>query len=127
MAIFSTGVDLVGVKRIGDMIERHGEHFLSRIFTPGERRYCEGGKRRDEHYAARFAAKEAVLKALGTGWRDGISWTDVEVAVELSGRPIIRLSGRASEIAIAEGIAQFHISLSHAEGFAIASVVAETG
>lgn len=107
------------------MIERHGERFLSRCFTDNERRYAEGSRRRDEHFAARFAAKEAVLKALGTGWRSGIAWTDIEVAVEPSGQPGVRLAGEADRIAADLGAGRWRLSLSHAGGFAMASAIAE--
>lgn len=126
MSIVGHGIDLVSVSRIGSMIDRHGAHFLGRVYTLAEQSYCERSpKRRLEHYAARFAAKEAVLKAIGTGWRDGIAWTDVEVVLEPSGKPTIALSGKASSIAIIEGISHFHISLSHTGDFAMASAIAE--
>lgn len=125
MPIVGHGVDLVSVERIGAMIDRHGQRFLDRVFTAGEQAYCNAGKRRLEHYAARFSAKEAVLKALGTGWRDGIAWTDVEVVLEPSGKPSVQLAARAADIAASEGIARFHLSLSHSHGMAIASAIAE--
>ncbi len=137
MPVIAHGVDLVAIDRIGDMLERHGEAFVERCFTRGERAYADAGrKRRSERYAARFACKEAVLKALGTGWRDGIRWTDIEVINEPSGRPRVRLTGRCLEIAAALGIEIWHVSLSHAgalarsappdgrAGFAVASVIA---
>lgn len=105
------------------MIEKHGERFLERCFTPGERAYAEGRKRRDEHLAARFAAKEAALKAIGTGWRSGIAWTDVEVVVAPSGAPSLNLSGVAADIARDLGLSELLVSLSHAGGFAMASVI----
>ncbi len=118
------GIDLTEVARIERLIGEHGERFLSRCFTHEERRYCEGsGKRRAEHYAARFAAKEAVLKALGCGLRDGIAWTDIEVTREASGRPGVTLTGRAGEVAAASGMNCWTISLSHTAGHAIASVI----
>ncbi|MBX3364196.1 MAG: holo-ACP synthase [Phycisphaeraceae bacterium] len=126
MPILGHGIDLVSVSRIGAMIDRHGAHFLGRVFTLAEQSYCErNAKRRLEHYAARFAAKEAVLKALGTGWRDGIAWTDVEVVLEPSGKPTIALTGRASSIALSEGVTTIHLSLSHTGDFATASAIAE--
>jgi len=126
MAVIGHGVDLVEVRRIAEMIERHGERFLDRCFTENERRYAESSRRRDEHLAARFAAKEAVLKALGAGWRNGITWTDVEVTVKPSGEPRVRLSGQAGRIAADLGAEQWRLSLSHTGGFALASVIAET-
>ncbi len=126
MAIVGHGVDLVDIARIGQMIERHGDRFLSRCFTDAERGYCEASaKRRDEHLAARFAAKEAVLKAIGTGWRNGIAWTDIEVVREPSGRPTVVLTGETARIAEQLGITNWFISLSHTDTHAMASVIAE--
>ena len=128
MPVVGLGVDLVGLDRIEDLLSRHEERFLERCFTPAERAYADSSvKRRAEHLAARFAAKEAVLKALGTGWAEGIGWTDVEVIRGGAGRPGIRLTGRAAEVAQDRGITSWHLSLSHASGFAIASAVAERG
>lgn len=124
MAVVGHGIDLVEVTRIAGMIDRHGERFLARCFTPGERAYAEGRKRRDEHLAARFAAKEAVLKALGTGWRGGIAWTDVEVTLEPSGAPTLRLTGQAAQYAEELGARRWVLSLTHAGGFAAASAIA---
>ena len=90
MHIVGHGIDLVEVSRIAELLERHGERFLERCFTAAERGYSDASvKRREEHLAARFAAKEAVLKALGTGWRDGIAWTDIEVVRRPSGQPLV--------------------------------------
>lgn len=114
-AVIGHGVDLVDIDRIAEMLERHGDRFTERCFTPGERAYADAGRRRRaERYAARFACKEAVLKALGTGWRDGISWTDVAVVHEPSGRPAVELSGRCRELARASGWQRCLVSLSHA-------------
>jgi len=124
MGFLGHGVDLVEVSRIADMVDRHGDRFLTRCFTESERKYALGRKRRDEHLAARFAAKEAALKAIGTGWRSGIAWTDVEVILAPSGAPSVRLSGRADEIAGDLGVTDWLLSLSHAGGFAIASAIA---
>jgi len=125
MAIVGHGVDIVEVSRIAGMIDRHGERFLERCFTPGERAYAELRKRSVEHLAGRFAAKEAVLKALGTGWRNGIAWTDVEVVLRPSGAPEVRLHGAAAEAARALGAASWWLSISHTESYAVASAVAE--
>lgn len=128
MHVIGHGIDLVEVARIAGMVERHGERFLDRVFTPGERAYSERSvKRRDEHLAARFAAKEAVLKAIGTGWRSGIAWTDVEVVREPSGAPGVRLAGVAAEVADRLGVAGWLLSLTHAGGFASASAIALGG
>lgn len=123
--ILGHGVDIVETSRIRDVIDAHGEAFLGRCFTPAERAYAERGRRRRiEHYAVRFAAKEAVLKALGTGWRDGIGWRDIEVLRLPSGRPTLLLSGRAGEVATEMGVADWFLSLSHTEKYAVASAIA---
>lgn len=124
MSIVGHGIDIVGVARIAGMVERHGQHFLDRCFTRAEQGYAASGKRCAEHLAGRFAAKEAALKALGTGWRDGIAWTDVEVVLLPSGRPTLTITGQAAEIAAGLGIGAWLVSISHTEGHAIASVIA---
>src|SRR6187549_209228 len=91
MTIFGIGTDIVECLRIAQMVERHGELFLTRVYTPHEIEYCSARKAANQHYAGRWAAKEAVLKAIGTGWSRGISWTDVEVRNELEGNPRISL------------------------------------
>ena len=118
------GVDLVEVARIAQMLQEHGERFEHRVFTEGELAYAHGKARRIEHLAARFAAKEAALKAIGTGWAAGISWRDVEVVSEPDGRPTLRLSGRAVEVAAHRGLTTWAVSLTHTETHAMASVVA---
>ncbi len=126
MAIVGHGIDIVETARLRRSIEEHGEHFLERVFTPAERAYCEAGKkRRFEHYAGRFAAKEAVLKVLGTGWRGGIAWTDVEVVKRESGQPQIKLTGECERIARELGITRWHISISNIETHATASAIGE--
>lgn len=117
------GIDLVEVSRIAEMLDRHGHRFLERVFTEGERAYAETSKRRAEHLAARFAAKEATLKALGTGWRNGIAWTDVEVVSLPSGQPELRVHGRALELARELGVERWLVSLSHTGTQAMASVI----
>lgn len=118
------GIDLVEVARIAHLEEEHAERFIDRIFTPGEIRYAnERPKRRHEHLAGRFAVKEAVLKALGTGWSGGIKWTDVEVLSERSGKPSLRLGGVAARIAAERGASEWVISISHAGGLAIGSAI----
>jgi len=127
MTITSHGIDLVDTARIADMLQKHGEHFLLRVFTDAERAYCDAShKRRIEHYAARFAAKEAALKALGTGWRNGIAWTDVEVVKQPTGQPLLRVHGEVAELAAEQHITRWLVSLSHTETHAIASVIALT-
>lgn len=125
MATLAHGVDLVPVARIEAMLAAHGERFLRRIFTAGERADSERAVRgRAERYAARFAAKEAVLKALGTGLTGGITWQDIDVCRTTAGGPFIRVSGKAARRAVELGLSQWRLSLSHAGGMAIASVVA---
>ncbi|MAY75846.1 MAG: holo-[acyl-carrier-protein] synthase [Phycisphaerae bacterium] len=124
MSVVAHGIDLCEVERIARMIERHGDRFLTRCFTAAELAYADASaKRRDEHLAARFAAKEAVLKAIGTGWSQGIAWTDVEVTRANSGAPGVQLTGRAAAIAIERGIERWSLSLSHAGGMAVASAI----
>jgi holo-[acyl-carrier protein] synthase len=123
MNVVAHGVDFVEIRRIAELVERHGRAFLDRVFTAVEQDYCRGRKRELEHLAGRFAAKEAVLKVMGTGWRNGIAWTDVEVVNAVSGQPSIRLYGRCAEIASERGIAQVLISISHTDTHALASAI----
>ena len=123
MNVKSHGVDLVACARLSESIERHGQRFLDRVFTEAEQVYCRGKKREIEHYAGRFAAKEAVLKVLGTGWRNGINWTDIEIRNQPSGEPKVSLSGRCREIADELGLAGIVISISHTDTHAIASAI----
>ncbi len=125
MKVVAHGIDMVDCKRLKESIDRHGQRFLKRVFTEAELSYCIGKKREIEHLAGRFAAKEAVLKVLGTGWRDGINWTDVEVRNEPSGQPKVRLEGRCREIADQLGIVEVFISISHIETHAIASAIGQ--
>lgn len=119
------GVDLVWTARIAEMLRDHGQKFLDRCFTTGEQAYCAANPlRQTEHLAARFAAKEAVLKALGTGLADGINWTDVEVVRQASGRPEIVLHAKAAEAAARLSIRTWLVSLSHIDKVALASVIA---
>ena len=124
MPIVGHGIDIVETARIKALVENHGGHFLERVFTPAEQQYCAlSPKRYFEHLAGRFAAKEAVLKVLGTGWRGGIAWTDVEVVKERSGQPKIVLTGECLRIARELGIARWHVSISHIETHATASAI----
>ncbi len=123
--IIGTGIDIIEVARVAASIERFGSRFLGRVFTPAEIRYCDSKQNRAERYAARFAAKEAALKAIGTGWRLGVSWQDVEVAREPSGRPTLHFSGRAGEFAAGLGVKRAVVSLSHTREQAIAQVILE--
>lgn len=123
--IVGTGIDIAEVPRIAQAIERYGNRFLQRIFTEGERRYCDSKANRIERYAARFAAKEAAMKALGTGWNRGVRWRDVEVCREPGGRPTIAFHGQAAEVASKLGAVHIALSLSHTAGQAIAQVILE--
>jgi holo-[acyl-carrier protein] synthase len=124
MSIIGHGIDIVETARIRQLVQEHGQRFLDRCFTAAEQSYCAANpKRYYEHLAGRFAAKEAVLKVLGTGWRGGIAWTDIEVVKEPSGQPKIVLSGESLKIASALGIAIWHVSISHIETHATASAI----
>lgn len=124
--IVGTGIDLAEVPRIRAAIERYGESFLGRIYTDGERAYVERKANKFERYAARFAAKEAGMKALGTGWRKGVRWQDFEVANMPSGRPTLRLHGVAKEIADRLGVKQISLSLTHTCENGMAFVIFES-
>jgi holo-[acyl-carrier protein] synthase len=123
--IVGTGIDIAEVPRIRKSIERFGGRFLERIFTPGEIRYCESKANRIERYAARFAAKEAAMKALGTGWNHGVRWQDCEVARMPGQRPTIVFHGRAGEFAAKLGVRNTALSISHTPDQAIAQVILE--
>ncbi len=122
--IIAHGIDLVDFPRIEDMITRHEERFLDRIFTKTEQAYADSKKNRVEKYAGRFAAKEAVLKLIGTGWRGKIAWTDIEIVNTSSGQPQVKLDGEVKRVAEKLGISQISISITHTANFAIASAVA---
>jgi holo-[acyl-carrier protein] synthase len=123
--IVGTGIDIVEVPRIAAAVERFGERFLNRVFTPGEIRYCCSKQNVMERFAARFAAKEAAFKAIGTGWRHGVTWNDVEVGREPGGRPTICFGGLAAEFAAKLGVRRASLSLSHTPAQAIAQVILE--
>jgi holo-[acyl-carrier protein] synthase len=123
--IIGMGVDIAEVERIRGAIERYGEVFLRRIYTTREREYCERFKNKYERYAGRFAAKEAAMKALGTGWRRGVKWVDFEVAREMSGRPTLAITGEAAKIAGQIGVKSVALSITHTETLALAQVVFE--
>jgi len=118
------GTDIVECLRIAQMIERHGELFINRVYTPYEIQYCQSRKQSTQHFAGRWAAKEAVLKALGTGWIKGISWRDVEVRNDSGGKPSIALYGGAKEIAQQLKLQQMLISISHCRSHATAFAMA---
>ena len=124
-AIVGHGIDVVSTERIASLIGEHGERALAKLFTTGERAYADASaKRRHEHLAARFAAKEAVLKALGTGLTCGIAWTEIEVVSDEAGKPGLILSGIAAGIAGRLGVEAWHLSLTHDSSLAFASVIA---
>jgi holo-[acyl-carrier protein] synthase len=124
--IVGTGVDLAEVPRIRASIERFGDRFVQRIFTPAEIAYVERKANRYERYAARFAAKEAGMKAIGTGWRRGVTWRDFEVANLPSGKPTLRLHGVAAEFAAKLGVKNVSLSLTHTAELGMAHVILES-
>ncbi|MDG2385723.1 MAG: holo-ACP synthase [Pirellulaceae bacterium] len=124
MNVIGIGTDIVECLRIAQMIERHGELFITRVYTPHEIEYCSTRKAATQHYAGRWAAKEAVLKALGTGWIRGITWRDVEVRNRQGGKPTIALAGGAREICEKLGIGEMQISISHCRSHATAFAIA---
>lgn len=124
MSVVGIGTDIVEVQRIAQMIEKHGELFLRRVFTENEVGYCSARKAATQHYAGRWAAKEAVLKALGTGWARGIAWVDIEVRNDVAGKPTIVLDGAARDIAEEMGIGEMMISISHCRSHATAYALA---
>jgi holo-[acyl-carrier protein] synthase len=124
--IVGTGIDIAEVPRIAEAIDQFGERFLLRIFTEKEREYCDSKANRTERYAARFAAKEASMKALGTGWNHGVRWRDIEVHRQPGQRPTIRFHGKAAEFARRLGATNIALSLSHTPEQAIASVILES-
>lgn len=118
------GIDLVDFSRLEKVLAEHGQHFLDRVFTPHEQQDATRVKNRLEKLAGRFAAKEAVLKLLGTGWSQGIGWTEIEVINDPFGKPIVQLSGKALAIAQQMKLGPISISITHTSQFAIASAVA---
>lgn len=124
MEIVGIGSDIVECLRIGRMIEEHGEQFLARVFTEREVRYCQARKHATEHFAGRWAAKEAILKCLGTGWSRGLNWTDMEIRNEPNGQPKVLLCGAAKEHAQALRVADILITISHCRAYATAYAVA---
>ncbi len=123
--IVGTGIDIVEVARVEAAIVRFGNRFLQRVFTENEIRYCQSKHNVMERFAGRFAAKEAAMKALGTGWRGGVQWKEFEVAREAGGRPTMLLGGKAAEYAGALGVRRASLSISHTAEQAIASVILE--
>src|SRR4051812_30497853 len=124
--IVGTGIDIAEVSRIANAISRFGVRFIQRVFTEGEIKYCDSKANRVERYAARFAAKEASMKALGTGWNHGVRWRDCEVVRMPGGRPTIHFHGKAGEFAAKLGVKNAALSISHTEEQAIAQVILES-
>ena len=127
MEIVGIGTDIVECLRIGRMVEQHGELFLTRVYTGREIRYCQRRKHATEHFAGRWAAKEAIFKCLGTGWRRGLCWTDMEIRNDPSGRPVVLLCGAAKESAQQLRITDILLSISHCRAYATAHAVAVRG
>ena len=124
MNILGVGTDIVECLRIAQMIERHGELFIGRVYTDLEIEYCRARKAATQHYAGRWAAKEAVMKALGTGWRRGLGWRDIEVRNTTGGKPTIALRGGARDLVESLGIRELLISISHCRSHATAYAIA---
>jgi len=123
--IIGLGLDATDIDRIADTIERYGDRFLRRIFSDGEIAYCTRRRVPAIHFAGRFAAKEAAMKALGTGWRCGVRWVDIEVVREPSGKPTLKLSGASREIADRLGVQSIALTITHSGNTALALVVFE--
>ena len=126
MNVFGIGTDIVECQRIAMMIDKHDNLFIDRVYTPNEIEYCSGRKSAIQHFAGRWAAKEAILKSMGTGWAKGIAWTDIEVINEMGGAPKVRIGGGAREHCELKGITDILISISHTESYATAYATALT-
>jgi holo-[acyl-carrier protein] synthase len=125
--ILGIGTDITECLRIARMIERHGELFINRVYTPDEVRYCQSRRQSTQHFAGRWAAKEAIVKALGTGWRRGISWRDVEIRHESGGRPVVALRGGLRDLVQQLGVVELLVSISHCRTHATAYAIAIGG
>jgi holo-[acyl-carrier protein] synthase len=123
--IIGTGIDIVEIPRFRNILERQKDRFIIRVFTPAEQQFCNDHRDTVPHYAARFAAKEALFKALGTGWAKGVTWLDVEVLREGQDAPVMKLHGEAQRLSLSMGAQKVHLSLSHTEQWAIAMVILE--
>lgn len=121
--VIAHGVDIIPLEKVQDVWERHGDRFLERLYAPSEREYCLSFRHPLERLAGRFAAKEAILKVLGTGLRGGLNWTDLEITNDKLGRPHVALHGAAADLAKEQGIGQILISISHGGGVAMASAI----
>jgi holo-[acyl-carrier protein] synthase len=125
MSIVAVGLDLARIDRFEKVHARHGDRLLERLFTDGERAYCDRRASRMASYTGRFAVKEAVMKALGTGWSSGVSWRDIEVVRASGAAPELRLHGSTARIAREKGIVRIHITITHDAGVAAAVAIAE--
>jgi holo-[acyl-carrier protein] synthase len=123
--IVAIGIDIVEIARVEEIFARRGERFRNRVFTQAEIAYCEGRASRVESYAARFAAKEAAMKALGTGWGEGVGWQDIEVVRAETGAPSVLLRGRALKRMTEMGARKAHLSLTHSRDMAVAQIILE--
>jgi holo-[acyl-carrier protein] synthase len=123
--IIGTGVDLVEIDRFRKVIERLKDRFILRVFTANEQQFCNEHRDPVPHFAVRFAAKEALFKALGTGWAKGVTWLDVEVRRERQDAPTMVLRGEAQRLSSSMGASKVHLSLSHSDQWAIATVILE--
>ena len=123
-AIIGIGTDITECLRIARMIERHGELFIDRVYTSAEVQYCQGSKQATQHFTGRWAAKEAILKALGTGWRKGIAWRDIEVRNAPGGRPVVAVRGGVKEAVEQLGVADILVTISHCRTHATATAIA---
>lgn len=122
--ILGLGTDIIAVARI-DRVIKNNPRFIEKVFSPGEQEYCSSKANPAQSYAARFAAKEAFMKALGTGWDEGISWNQIEVVNDAKGKPSLYLSGTTGTLVKSRSIGQIHLSLSHEKDYAIATVILE--
>jgi holo-[acyl-carrier protein] synthase len=124
--IVGSGIDVVEIARVAQALGRHGERFASRVFAPGEREACARFARPAPHLALCFAAKEAVMKAVGTGWAHGVRWADIEVVAPTTAvGPVLQLHGRVAEIALARGAVRLHLAFSRSRTHALAVVLLE--
>jgi len=122
--VIGIGTDITECLRIARMIERHGELFINRVYTAEEIRYCQNRRQSTQHFTGRWAAKEAVMKALGTGWRPGIGWRDIEIRSEPGGRPVVGVRGGVKEAVEQLGVARILVSISHCRTHATAYAIA---
>lgn len=124
--IIGTGIDVVDIARFRSVIDKLKDRFILKVFAPGERDFCLGHRDPVPHFAARFAAKEALFKALGTGWTQGVTWLDAEVHRERAGAPVLLLHGEAERLSRNKGATRVHLSLSHTAQWAVATVILES-